>query len=99
MKFWSILKREVVSYFSSPFFYVLMTIFLLLSGYFFYTDTVRFNWMNFMGTAGLNKLEELRTQAERFIATEIPADSIVSISESRDAYASSVTIWYLAEKR
>ena len=55
MKSWSIMEREIVYYFSSPFFYILMTVFLFLSGFFFYTDTVMFNWMNFRGTASVTR--------------------------------------------
>ena len=55
MKSWSILKREIVYCFSSPFCYILMTIFFVLSGYFFYTDTVMFNWTNFKGTSSITR--------------------------------------------
>lgn len=55
MKFYSIMKREIAHYFYAPYFYVLITIFLVLSGYFFYTDTVMFNLMNFRGTTSITR--------------------------------------------
>jgi ABC-2 type transport system permease protein len=38
--FWAVLLKELRSYFLSPFFYVVAAGFLLLSGFFFYTDLV-----------------------------------------------------------
>ena len=55
--------------------------------------------LNFIGMAGLDKMEELRAQAERYIAENLQADRVVFISETRDPYASSVTVWYQSEKR
>lgn len=50
MGFLSIFKRSVRYYFLSPFLYIVLTIFLVLSGYFFYTDLVMYNWMNMGGS-------------------------------------------------
>jgi ABC-2 type transport system permease protein len=44
MKFFTIYKREIFSYLSSPTLYVVLTIWSLLSGYFFYTDLIYYNW-------------------------------------------------------
>ena len=35
-KFWAIVRRELISYFSSPLAYIVMTAFLLMQGYIFY---------------------------------------------------------------
>jgi hypothetical protein len=51
---------------------------------------------NATGKSGLAISEELRQEAERFIA-EQPGDlDMVAITESRDQLASSVTVWYRA---
>ena len=50
--------------------------------------------MNVLGKTGLNKLAELRIEAERFMAHELPAGAVVSVTETRDLYASTVTVWY-----
>jgi len=46
MKIFTIWHKELISYFSSPMAYVVIGIFTLLSGYFFYTDVVYFNLYN-----------------------------------------------------
>ncbi|MCK4510930.1 hypothetical protein KAW64_04280 [bacterium] len=49
---------------------------------------------NATGKSGLAISEELRQEAERFIA-EQPGDfDMIGITESRDQLASSVTVWY-----
>ncbi len=53
MNFWPIFKREVKAFFVLPSIYAVLTIFLVLSGYFFYTNLVFFNWNNYAGTIGL----------------------------------------------
>jgi ABC-2 type transport system permease protein len=53
MNFWTIFKKELRAYFVSPSFYAVLFIFLVLSGYFFYTDTVMFNWSNSQGNASV----------------------------------------------
>jgi ABC-2 type transport system permease protein len=51
---YSIFKKELRSYFTSPIAYVIISIFLVLSGYFFYTDLVYFVlWGGADVTAGL----------------------------------------------
>ncbi len=52
--------------------------------------------MNALGKIGLNKLSELRAEAERF-ARDLPAGAIISVAETRDTYASTVTVWYRCE--
>lgn len=46
MKFLTIWHKEIISYFSSPMGYVIIGIFTLLSGLFFYTDVLYFNLYN-----------------------------------------------------
>lgn len=43
MKIWSILKREIKAYFVSPIAYVVLAIFLLIVGFFFYNMLMWFN--------------------------------------------------------
>lgn len=44
---WSVFKKEIVSFFSSPIAYMLITVYLVLAGYFFYLGFVRFaNYVN-----------------------------------------------------
>jgi ABC-2 type transport system permease protein len=54
MKIFTIWHKELISYFSSPMAYVIMGIFTLLSGYFFYTDVLYFNIYN-TGQESLNE--------------------------------------------
>ena len=46
MGFWPIFKKELKLYFILPSTYLVFFIFLLLSGYFFYTNLFQFNWFN-----------------------------------------------------
>lgn len=45
--FKAVFKRELVAFFASPIFYVVGTIFLALSGYFFYTSVAYFSLISF----------------------------------------------------
>ncbi len=45
-KLWSIVKRELVSYFESPVAYVILAIFALLTGYFFYVRIQLYNFLS-----------------------------------------------------
>lgn len=47
----TILKKELHSYFVSPVFYGIIVVFLILSGYFFYTDLSLYNMINVRGAA------------------------------------------------
>ena len=38
--FWAVVIKELRSYFLSPFIYLMAAVFLLLSGYYFYTDLI-----------------------------------------------------------
>src|SRR5215510_6260271 len=38
--FWAVVMKELRSYFLSPFIYLISAVFLLLSGYYFYTDLI-----------------------------------------------------------
>ncbi len=49
MKFYSLFRRELGALLASPAFYGVLTIFLLLSGYFFYTDLSFYDTINFNG--------------------------------------------------
>ena len=49
---------------------------------------------NATGKSGLAISEELRQEAERFIAEQPGGFDMVAITESRDQLASSVTVWY-----
>lgn len=60
--FYAILKRELYVYFSSPIAYVVVTIFLLLSGWFFYSAFAYFSMisvqaMRMPGAGGINVTE------------------------------------------
>lgn len=60
------------------------------------TFSVAHFW-NFAGISALGKLEDLREKAEQFIAARIEAEDVISITETRDTYASTVTVWYRTE--
>ena len=49
---------------------------------------------NYMEAASLDELESLRQQAERFIAQTLSDDAVISIAETNEDYASTVTVWY-----
>lgn len=51
--FWAVLNKELRSYFLSPFIYLISAVFLLLSGYYFYSDLVFYVQFGF----GLNIME------------------------------------------
>jgi len=57
MKIYAIFTKEIRSYFVSPTFYVVLTTFLVISNYFFYTDLVFYHWMNIKGNS--NPIEAL----------------------------------------
>ena len=42
MTFLALFRKELISYFVSPLFYVVAAVFLCLSGYYFYTDLIFF---------------------------------------------------------
>lgn len=52
---------------------------------------------NFMESATLNELESLRQQAERFIAETLSEEQVISIAETNEMYASTVTVWYRSD--
>lgn len=60
------------------------------------TYTTAHFW-NFGGISALNKLEDLREKAEDFIASKVKSEDVICISETRDAFASSITIWYIRD--
>jgi ABC-2 type transport system permease protein len=51
--FWAVLGKELRSYFFSPFIYLVSAVFLLVSGYYFYTDLVFYVQFGF----GMNIME------------------------------------------
>ncbi|RLC29160.1 hypothetical protein DRH13_06130 [Candidatus Woesebacteria bacterium] len=50
MNFYPIFRKELCSYLISPIFYCVLTTFLVLSGYFFFTDLTFYDITNFKGT-------------------------------------------------
>ena len=52
MKAFALFRRELGAYLASPAFYGVLFIFLLLSGYFFYTDLSFYHTINFKGNYG-----------------------------------------------
>ncbi len=52
---WAIVKKELYIYFVSPIGYVVITIFLVLCGYFFYTNTLYFNLFTMGGGISLTE--------------------------------------------
>ena len=53
MGFLAVFKKELKLYFTLPSTYLVFAIFLLLSGYFFYTNLVQFNWFQMQRTTSL----------------------------------------------
>jgi hypothetical protein len=50
--------------------------------------------VNLVGATALKNLEEMRRLAEQFIKEHIDEDAVITITETSDAYASTVTVWY-----
>jgi ABC-2 type transport system permease protein len=48
--FWPVYRKELYSLFASPIFYAVAFIFLLISGYFFYSAMVYFNFISFQAS-------------------------------------------------
>ncbi len=53
VNFWAVMNKELRSYFLSPFIYLISAVFLLLSGYYFYSDLVFYVQFGF----GMNIME------------------------------------------
>lgn len=53
MGFWFIFKKELKNYCTLPSTYVVVSIFLLLSGYFFFTNLIKFHMFDMEGNAGI----------------------------------------------
>ena len=53
MNFWPIFKKEVKAYFMSASTHVVLTVFLILSGFFFYTNMAWFEKTNITGSASV----------------------------------------------
>ena len=51
--FWAVVQKELRSYFYSPFIYLMTAVFLLLSGWYFYSDLIFYAQFGF----GMNILE------------------------------------------
>lgn len=49
---------------------------------------------NPVGAAAIKHLEEMRQQAERFIADNLDEEAVITVTETSDAYASTVAVWY-----
>lgn len=52
---------------------------------------------NYMEAASLSELEALRRQAEHFIAMNLRDEDVITIAETNEEYASTVTVWYRCE--
>jgi ABC-2 type transport system permease protein len=65
---WTIFKKEMRTFIVSPSTYAVMTVFLLLSGWFFYTNIIKFNAFNMGGHVSLvNGLWQFYYMDVRFI--------------------------------
>lgn len=53
MNFWPIFKKEINAYFASTSTHVVLTVFLVLSGFFFWTDMALFEKTNVLGTSSV----------------------------------------------
>ncbi len=53
MNFWPIFKKEIKAYFASTSTHVVLTVFLVLSGFFFWTDMALFEKTNVLGTSSV----------------------------------------------
>ena len=53
MNFWPIFKKEVKAYFASASTHVVLTVFVALSGFFFWSDMALFEKINVLGTASV----------------------------------------------
>ena len=56
-----------------------------------FSDT---HYRNFFGKQALYTLEKLQQQALKFIDNELGGGQVISISETRDQNATTVTVWY-----
>ena len=65
VNFRAILNKELRSYFLSPFIYLISAVFLLLSGYYFYTDLIFYVQFGF----GLNIMENSAWLLKKQIAS------------------------------
>lgn len=54
--------------------------------------------INIVGERAIQHLEEMRQEVERFVEEEIGEENVLCFSETSDAYASTVTVWYRASK-
>jgi hypothetical protein len=50
--------------------------------------------VNFVGDKAIKELEIMRNKAEAFIEKELGEAAVITVTETSDAYASTVTIWY-----
>jgi len=50
--------------------------------------------INIVGDKAIKELEKMRLEAEHFIEKEIGAEAVLTITETSDEYASTVTVWY-----
>lgn len=46
---WAVIRKELTIYFSTPIFYITGFFFLVLGGYFFYSNTVYYSLLSFQG--------------------------------------------------
>jgi ABC-2 type transport system permease protein len=57
--FWAVYKKELYSFWASPILYVVMFVFFLLSGYFFYSAVAYYNVVSFQATQNPFLAQEL----------------------------------------
>lgn len=55
--------------------------------------------VNFIGKASIRNLDEMRREVELFIENSVGEESVINITETSDAYASTVTVWYRIPKQ
>jgi len=84
MKFLVIWRKEISSYFTSPTAYVIIGIFTILSGYFFYTDVLYFNLYNMNQTSLTQGLWMFYFNDLRYVMTiVIPLLTMRAFSEEK----------------
>lgn len=84
MRFIALLRKELRSYFVSPLFYVVTSVFLCLSGYYFYTDLIYFVTFGF-GASILENFFQLLLVSDlpRIMLLTIPLLTMRSFAEER----------------
>ena len=53
---WAVVRKELTIYFGTPIFYITGFFFLILAGYFFYTNIIYYNIISFQAAQQASKL-------------------------------------------